>query len=231
MPTPTTTKNQEAKMKPQIVMLCVLSLLTSGAVQASEPGFEWNRANLKLIASGDAAKGKKLAKKQKCAKCHGEVGLSEEDDTPSIAGQTRAYQFKQMMDYKSGVREEKGMSKAMRKLTPEQMADLAAFFASQPADVPPERKVPALATVGDEKRLLIACDRCHGEKGKGYGYESPVLRGQRPEYLVDTMTEFREGDRENDDYQRMRFIASQLTEEEIEQLAEYYSVPAPEEEE
>ena len=135
------------------------------------------------------------------------------------------------MDYKSGVRDDKTMRKRARKLTPEQMADLAAFYASQKADVPPRRDAPTLASVGDEKRLLIACDKCHGEKGKGYGYEAPVLSGQRLQYLIDTLTAFQEDERENDDYQRMRFITSQLGEEEIEQLAEYYSVAAPEEEE
>jgi len=52
-----------------------------------------------------------------------------------------------------------------------------------------------------------------------------VLRGQRVQYFIDTMTEFREGERENDAYGRMRFIASQLTEDEIAELAVYYSMP------
>jgi cytochrome c553 len=43
------------------------------------------------------------------------------------------------------------------------------------------------------------------------------------------MTAFQDGDRENDEYGRMRFIASQLTEEEIEQLAGYYSMSPSEE--
>jgi cytochrome c553 len=45
------------------------------------------------------------------------------------------------------------------------------------------------------------------------------------------MTAFQEGDRENDHYSRMRFIASQLTEDEIQGLAAYYGAPPSEEEE
>ena len=45
------------------------------------------------------------------------------------------------------------------------------------------------------------------------------------------MTAYREGERANDHYARMRFIAGQLTEEEIVELANYYAAKkAPEEE-
>ena len=215
-------------MKTTVTTLFATSLLCGVAI-ADEPGFEWSRTTLKLIASGDPVKGEAIAKEQKCAKCHGDTGISDEDDTPSIAGQIRSYSFKQLMDYKASTREERSMTKATRKLTPEQMSDLAAFYEAQAPEKPPEREAPKLATEGDESRLLLSCDVCHGKGGIGYGMESPVLRGQKPVYFVDTMTEFREGDRENDEYGRMRYIASQLTEEEIEQLAAYYSMPSLEE--
>jgi len=167
-----------------------------GPAVADEPGFEWSRATLKLIASGDPAKGEALAKEHKCAKCHGDTGISEEDDSPSIAGQTRSYQFKQLMDYKTTLRDERTMTKRVRKLTPEQMADLAAFYEAQAPEKPPEREAPKLATEGDESRLLLSCDVCHGKGGIGYGMESPVLRGQKLQYFIDTMTAFRRRSRE-----------------------------------
>ena len=211
-------------MKARIAMTFGLAMLATGAL-ADEPRFKWTYATLQLIASGDPAKGEALAKEHRCAKCHGDTGISDEDDTPSIAGQTRSYQFKQLVDYKSGVRDERTMTKVARKLTPENMADLAAFFAGQAPEQPPEREAPKLATHGDKGRLLLSCDVCHGQGGIGYGMESPVLRGQRVQYFIDTMTAFREGERENDAYGRMRFIASQLTEDEITELAVYYSMP------
>jgi cytochrome c553 len=123
------------------------------------------------------------------------------------------------------------MVKRARKLSPEEMADLAAFFAAQKPEQPPKREAPKLAVEGDESRLLLSCDVCHGKEGIGYGMESPALLGQKPEYFVDTMVEFKEGDRENDAYGRMRFIAGQLTDDEIEELASYYAMPkSPEEE-
>jgi cytochrome c553 len=199
-------------------------MLATGAL-AEEPRFKWTYATLQLIASGDPEKGATLAEEHRCARCHGDTGISDEDDTPSIAGQTRSYQFKQLMDYKAGVRNARSMNKAARKLTPENIADLAAFFAAQAPETPPQRQAPTLATEGDKGRLLLSCDVCHGAGGIGYGMESPVLRGQRVQYFIDTMTAFREGERENDAYGRMRFIASQLSEDEITELALYYSMP------
>ena len=45
------------------------------------------------------------------------------------------------------------------------------------------------------------------------------------------MTEFKEGDRGNDVYSRMRVVAEALTEAEIEGLAAYYGMAVPAEEE
>lgn len=212
-------------MKTLTATTLALALMTSVAT-AEEPGFEWSYATLRLIASGDPVKGEAVAKKHRCAKCHGDTGISDEDDTPNIAGQTRSYQFKQLMDYKTSTRDERTMTRRVRKLTPEDMADLAAFFEAQTPEQPPRREAPMLATEGDESRLLLSCDVCHGQGGVGYGMESPALRGQKPVYFVDTMTAFKDGDRENDAYGRMRFIAGQLTEDEIRELAAYYSMPA-----
>lgn len=216
-------------MKLHIAVTLGLSLIMSNAL-ADEPGFQWSYATLRLIASGDPAKGEAIAKEEKCSKCHGDTGISDEDDTPSIAGQTRSYQFKQLMDYKTGIRDEKTMTKRVRGLAPEQLADLAAYYETQAPEQPPAREAPKLATEGDKGRLLLSCNVCHGKGGIGYGMESPGLRGQKPVYFVDTMTAFREGDRENDAYGRMRFIASQLTPAEIQELAAYYAMPPMKEE-
>ena len=183
---------------------CMLGiLLISAAAVADEPGFVWSRTTLKLVESGDPAKGEALAAEHKCARCHGDTGISDEDDTPSLAGQLRSYQFKQLMDWKTTMRDEHTMIKRLCKQPPELMADVAAFYEAHKRETPPEREASALATRGDESRLLIACDTCHGSKGAGYGMESPVLTGQKVEYFIETMTAFKEGDRESDHFGRM----------------------------
>lgn len=208
-----------------------LPSLAEESKETASTRFIWNFAAIELIEKGNAKNGQAIAKKEKCAKCHGDTGISDEDDTPSIAGQVASYNFKQMMDYKDGTRDEKTMTKRVRDLSPQDISDLSAWYATQKPEpsLSKGKNPPLLVTTGDMKRLLIACGTCHGKEGKGYGYESPALTGQKRTHFIDIMMAFKDGDRENDHYRRMRFIASQLTEKEIETLADYYAAKPTEE--
>ncbi|NCA90319.1 MAG: cytochrome c4 [Gammaproteobacteria bacterium] len=221
-------------MKRTFILTLGLMVAVSGLARAAADAdpFVWSRATLKQIAAGDPAKGEELAGKLKCSKCHGDKGISEDDTSPSIAGQIPAYNYKQLVDYKSGVRDSKDMKKATAKLSPQDMADLVAYFAKLPPEPPlGKAKPPVLVTKGDPERLLLPCAMCHGKKGQGWGFEVPALTGQKGEHFVETMTAFQTGDRANDQYGRMRFIASQLSEQEIAELAAYYGAkPSPKEE-
>jgi cytochrome c553 len=210
----------------------LLLSLAGSALATDDETFQWSRATLELIAAGDPARGEQIADKANCAKCHGDAGIAEDDETPSIAGQVPAYQFKQLLDYKTKVRDSRDMYKKTRRLSVEELADLAAYFATLPAEPPRDAsEPPLLVTAGDEDRLLLPCQVCHGEQGEGLGFEVPALAGQKVDHFVETMTAFRDGDRENDQYGRMRFIAGQLSEAEIEDLAAYYAAErVPEEE-
>jgi len=187
---------------------------------------------MSMLNVGDAKKGQSLAKEHKCAKCHGDTGISDEDDNRSLAGQTAAYSFKQLTDYKTGARDDRSMSKAVRKLSRKDMADLGAFYAVQKAEAKAGGEVPPLVDKGDRSRLMLACNDCHNESKQFRSLmEIPAtLEGQKPEYFRDTLLAFKEGERSNDLFERMRWIASNLTEEEIDALARYYPAPpAPEE--
>ena len=216
-----------------IIITCmVLPLTTATAADDDTATYAWDRAILDILAAGNAGSGEKLAKKAKCAKCHGDTGISDEDDTPSIAGQVRGYSFKAMVDYKRHIREDKSMFKKVKKLSLQDMADIAAWYELQKPEAMagnPDQK-PELVTVGDEKRLLLSCSVCHGDDGKGKSFEVPAIAGQKIEYFTDIMMAFKEGELANDLYGRMRFIAERLTEEEIEVLAEYYATQPSEDE-
>ncbi len=219
------------------LMIMLLSLLFMGVVSintaSAEPSSNvaWTKENRDLIANGDPEKGKKLAKK--CAKCHGVDGTDpdvlEEEDTPYLAGQVPHANYKQLVDYMDKKRDDRDMQKRIRGLTKEDFADLSAFYATQdlpmpsvaPEDVPPE--AVQLAIKGDGSRFIPPCAGCHGPNGEGAIVDVPALAGQSPTYFVTTMTAYRDDDRENDIYRRMRFISKILTEEEIEGLAKYYA--------
>ena len=213
-----------------ILTLGLFAALSTGVAAEEEAAtpFVWSRAALDLVASGDAARGKEVAKKQNCKKCHGDNGVADDDETPSIAGQTPAYFVKQLMNYRSGVREDKDMTKSAKKLNDQQMADLAAFYKTQAAEEKVGKEPPKLVSKGDMSRLLLPCAVCHGKQGEGIGFESPAISGQKVDHFVETMTAFQGGDRENDHYGRMRFIAAQLSADEIKELAAYYAAPPSE---
>lgn len=86
-----------------------------------------------LQAGGDPAKGQELA--VDCADCHGEDGLGDED-IPGIAGLEKGYHVEQLKAYKSGERadEDEMMLDYVVDLSAQDMADLAAYFATLPAE-------------------------------------------------------------------------------------------------
>lgn len=210
-------------------------LLCFSGMAYAEPSslVAYDKETRALIRSGSVENGQKLADSAKCKKCHGMDGISEDTDDPNIAGMSATYLFKQLKDYKDQKRSEKSMYKAVRKLSDQDMSDLAAYYATQemlPAEYATEG-VPVLVNKGDPKRMIRACNSCHGQRGEGGEYDMPALIGQRKGYFIYSMEEFQEEDRTNDIYWRMRDIAKDLTEEEIEELANYYSAVDPVEEE
>ncbi|AMQ89407.1 MULTISPECIES: c-type cytochrome [Marinobacter] len=85
--------------------------------------------------AGDAAAGK--AKAAVCAACHGQNGISQIPMYPNLAGQKEQYLVASMKAYKNGQRQG-GQAPVMQAqatgLSDEDIANLAAYYASLPAD-------------------------------------------------------------------------------------------------
>ena len=99
-------------------------LLVVGAVAACAFSAGPQAANL---AAGKA----KAA--EVCAACHGADGNSPSPDFPKLAGQHRDYLEKALRDYKSGARKNPIMAGFAATLTKDDIENLAAYFAAQPA--------------------------------------------------------------------------------------------------
>ncbi len=219
-----------------MTVLTGMALLVPVANAEPSSAVAFDLPTLRLLQSADPSNGEALAEEINCAKCHGDNGVSDDEDDINIAGMSASYAFKQLKDYKDKKREDRDMFKKIRSLKDDELADLAAWFAIQePAMPAPNRVLTAeirrLITHGDPERLLKACSSCHGRDGRGGQFDHPALSGQNRSYLVDSMIAFKEGDRTNDIYSRMRYVSEALTEEEIEALADYYATYLPEEEE
>lgn len=81
-----------------------------------------------LASASDAEKGRELARQ--CSVCHGKQGVSNDPEVPIIAGQHAFYLEKSLKDYRDGVRHDRRMTLIAEPLTDDQIADLAAWYAS-----------------------------------------------------------------------------------------------------
>lgn len=83
-------------------------------------------------ARGNAVAGQAKAK-QVCAACHGENGDKPlQPDYPVLSGQHADYIAKSLRDYKSGARKNAIMGAQAQTLSPQEIEDVAAWFASRP---------------------------------------------------------------------------------------------------
>ena len=82
------------------------------------------------ISPGDAEAGRKIARM--CSACHGRDGVAVRANTPNIAGQDPGYMIEQLAHFRSGERAHPEMNVVAQGLTDEQIANLAAWFGSQP---------------------------------------------------------------------------------------------------
>lgn len=202
-------------------------ILAAPALASAAPSSQvaWTPEQLNFVKAGNAQKGRELA--TPCTACHGTIGISETPAFPSLAGQLPTYLFKQLQDYADSSRDNPIMTGIAKGLSKRDMADLAAWFASQPAspaayDSAKLKNAETLVTQGDNERLLVPCEVCHGNDGKGQKLDIPALAGQQADYLSATLNAFKDGSRHNDVYGKMRLIAKTLTEKEIEELGVYY---------
>ena len=89
-----------------------------------------------------------------CSACHGLNGVSVSDTIPNLAGQRPAYMETQLRAFKDGTRKPQSqanpaaiMNAMAAQLSPAQIADVAAYFASLPGAAAGAAKSPLLANV------------------------------------------------------------------------------------
>ena len=177
-------------------------------------------------AAGDAQAGKEKA--QTCVACHGADGNSPSPEFPNLAGQNAKYTSKQLADFKAGKeRSNPVMAGMVANLSPEDMADLGAYFATlTPAGgfVSQENlaRGERIYRGGNKSSGVPACMACHGPTGAGDPMAGiPALAGQRPQYTASQLTAFRSGTRSNDRNHMMRDASHRLTDEEIQAVSQY----------
>ena len=192
-----------------------------------------------------AAWGDIAAVVEDCNGCHGDDGVSQWTDIPTIAGMPEfvhadsLYFFRDgerpcsEMEYKQGdtSRPATTMCDVTADLSDDTIDEVAAYYFELPFVAAKQEFNAGLALEGkalhDEK-----CDRCHSEGGSNPDDEAGILAGQWMGYLRATFGEYATGDREQP--KKMQEKLDELSDADVTALLHYYCLlytsPSPRDE-
>ena len=191
-------------MRPVVIAVAMLSLLSmAGSVHAAD------------IAAGKA-------KAEMCAACHGENGISQMENTPSLAGQPDQFIQWQLVFFRGGARKSDVMTPVAEQLSNEDIRNIGAYFASL---TPPKGAAddnPDLSKKGEMAAKGRRCASCHTDSYAGTKAVARIA-GQREDYLLKALHDYKSGARSGGGGAAMADVAYPLNEEEIVALAHYLS--------
>ncbi|WP_249142562.1 c-type cytochrome [Bradyrhizobium sp. AUGA SZCCT0160] len=168
--------------------------------------------------AADIAAGK--AKAELCVGCHGENGISQMENIPSLAAQPDMFIQWQLVFYRAGARKNEQMQPIVDQLNNEDIRNLGAYFASLPPPKAPPDDKPDLSKKGAQAAAGGRCASCHLPDYAGTKAVARVA-GQRQDYLVKALHDYKSGVRSGGGMAAMASVAYSLSEEEIEALAHY----------
>ena len=169
-----------------------------------------------------------------CNGCHGDDGVSQWTDVPTIAGvpefvhSDALYIFRDgdrpctESEYKQG--DKKGSTTTMCDVTADLSDDMidevAAYYAGLPF-VPAKQDFDAGLAAAGKAVHDAECDRCHSEGGSNPEDEAGILAGQWMGYLEDTFAEYAAGEREQP--KKMEEKLNALSDDDVKALVHYYA--------
>jgi len=169
--------------------------------------------------AADIAAGKEKA--ALCAPCHGDNFVSQTENVPSLAGQVDLFVQWQLIYFRSGTRKSEQMQPVVEQLSNEDIQNLGAYFASLPPFQPAQPDDnPELSKAGAQAALGRRCASCHTDTYAGIK-ATARLAGQREDYLVKALHDFKSAARTGGGVAAMADIAYSLDDEEIAALAHY----------
>jgi cytochrome c553 len=197
-----------------LIALATVALSLSGLAHGAE-----TKAAKPDLAAGEAKA------TTVCAACHVADGSRGMPTYPILQGQHPEYLVKQLTEFKEGKRKNAIMNGMAAPLSPEDMRNVAAFYASKKAK-DGTAKNPELVALGEKiyrggiaKKGVPACAACHSPNGAGLPVQYPRLAGQHSDYIKAQLTAFRQGERNNS--AQMSTISANLSDKEIEALSDY----------
>lgn len=117
-------------------------------------------------------------KAQLCTFCHRAGGMG----APLLEAQPKDFLVHAISAYRSGKRASTSMDANVAKLSPKDIASIAAWFAARPLPAHAQPVDAAKAAAGEARIRELGCASCHGADYAGAG-AVPRLAGQTPVYL------------------------------------------------
>ena len=176
-----------------------------------------------ISVAAEAVPAEMREKLETCAACHGEKGVSPNQEVPSLAAQPDIFTQWQLVYMRDGTRKVEAMDEVVKTMTDSDIRFYGPYFASLPPPVPEPAK-PNEAESAEVLNLMKPrrCVSCHDETFAGKG-EIPRLAGQRADYLVKAFGDYRSNARRGRGQAVMVEMVSTLADNDIRLLAEYLS--------
>jgi cytochrome c553 len=162
------------------------------------------------------------AKLETCFACHGEGGVSQVEDVPSIAAQPSYFTQWQLVFYRNGNLKSELMTPIAAELSNDDLRSIgAAVEALQPPKPPatPDDR-PEISKLGAQLAVERHCNNCHAANFAGQ-QAAARLAGQREEILLKALHDYKTGKRTGTGVAAMPEIAYSLSEDEMQALAHY----------
>ena len=179
----------------------------------------WRRQSPAAHPAGaaDIAAGKEKA--EFCVGCYGEGGISQIENTPSLAAQPDLFIQWQLVFFRAGTRKNEQMQPIVEQLNNEDIRNLGAYYASLPPPPKPDDD-PDFSKKGAQAAVGRRCASCHMDNYAGTKAVARVA-GQREEYLVKALRDYKSVVRAGGAMAAMADVAFTLSKEEIVALAHY----------
>jgi cytochrome c553 len=169
--------------------------------------------------AADVAAGKEKA--ELCVACHGEAGISQTENVPSLAAQPDQFIQWQLVFFRAGTRKNEQMQPIVEQLNNDDIRNLGAYFASlEPPKASKPDDNPDLSQKGAQAAAGRRCASCHTDSYAGTKAVARVA-GQREDYLLKALHDYKSGVRSGGGMAAMAEVAYPLSEEEITALAHY----------
>jgi cytochrome c553 len=129
-----------------------------------------------------------------CLVCHGDNGRSELPEIPSLGAQPSPYALIQLVMFREKIRTFEPMNDMLKGVSDGDLQAFADAIAKLPPPPPADGADPARIAKGQAIAHQNHCDVCHRANFTG-GENVPRLAGQREDYLVKALREYKSGAR------------------------------------